>query len=421
MNPIRVLLLVVLAAVAAIFLKESIGEVLIRVPPWQLHISFSLALVITGLSFFFFYVLLRGLALFAGMPSAAAEYKQERERERNYRKLNEATRLLFEGRFGQAQKKAAAVYEVGQASDIAGMAALVAARAARGLRERELQQAWIDRARNVYGHKTTEAASLVLQAEMEIEEQDYRAAVRTLDAMQKKHGRHIATLKLEMRARRGIRDWEAMLRAVRQLQKRGGMPAHGALELKLIAHRGRLESIQTDPRAIVSYLAKLPTDERDPRLILSGVRYLLQRSATRESTQLLEEQIEQFTHPKGFKAAPFDSHKDWLSQLFRLYGEIKDGHPAQRLAHAENWLERYPNNPALLLTAGKLCCLQQQWAKAQQHLTAALEQSSSPRETASIHNELAELFEAAGQPDKVNKHYRLMAQALTTSAHTLNV
>lgn len=411
MKVARLLIVVLLAVVAAIFLRETTGEVMIRVPPWQVQLSFGLAVIISLLCFFLVYGLMRAITLFIGMPGAAVDYKIHRQRERNFCTLNEAVRLLFEGRYGHAQSKAALVYSNAEAHDIAGMAALIAARAAQKLHEPKRLQEWLARAGDSKDHKTVAAACLAIEAEMQIEMQDYHAATQTLENLQKKHGRHINSMRLEMRARRGAQDWEAMLRAVRQLNKRGGLTGPGAEELKLIAHLGQMEQIRDDAKAIEEYMTKIPDNERHLRLFQVGTRYLIQLSADNIARQLLDDMLDRCTEPDK-RQQKHDYLAYWRSQLFSLYGEIKGGNLPQRISRAEHWLSIFPDDTALLITLGRLCRRHHEQKKAQEYLERALQLEPTTTETTTIHHELAQLYEAESQPAKANKHYKLLAETL---------
>jgi HemY protein len=60
--------------------------------------------------------------------------------------------------------------------------------------------------------------------------------------------------------------------------------------------------------------------------------------------------------------------KSWSEPLVALYGRL-DGQPAaQRLRVAEGWLKKHGSSPALQVTLGRLCRLEQIWGKAEEHL-----------------------------------------------------
>lgn len=75
----------------------------------------------------------------------------------------------------------------------------------------------------------------------------------------------------------------------------------------------------------------------------------------------------------GSAAAVIESRlkKHWSEALAALYGRL-DGQPAElRLRMAEGWLKKHASSPALLLSLGRLCRIEQIWGKAEDYLRRA--------------------------------------------------
>jgi HemY protein len=102
------------------------------------------------------------------------------------------------------------------------------------MREPEKQRYWLEHART--DDPRTEAATLMLDAEMANEERRFADALAALGRLQGKQGRHIAALRLELRARQGTADWDGVLKLVRQLAKRDALPAEVVREIRTQAH-----------------------------------------------------------------------------------------------------------------------------------------------------------------------------------------
>ena len=107
-----------------------------------------------------------------GMPSRVIAYRKRRQREKSGQMFQDAVRFLFEGRFGQALKRAGEAYEAGRAP---ALAALIAARAAQRLGEPARQQEWLEKAKQQ--DVRNEAATLMLEAEMYNEERRFAEAL----------------------------------------------------------------------------------------------------------------------------------------------------------------------------------------------------------------------------------------------------
>lgn len=64
--------------------------------------------------------------------------------------------------------------------------------------------------------------------------------------------------------------------------------------------------------------------------------------------------------------------RNWSELLIRTYGELGEAGADSRLRRAENWLDKQPNSPGLLLTLGRLCIYGQVWGKANEYLQRGL-------------------------------------------------
>lgn len=378
-----------LAVAVALGARLNEGYVLLVFPPWRLEISLNLFVIAAVLLFTLFYAVLRGFAITFGLPERVRLYRERVQRERASAVFQDAVRLLFEGRFGQALKKGAEAHGAGIAP---GLSALVAARAAQRMRESGKQQGWLERAK--LDDPRTEAATLMLEAEMLNESRLFDEAVTVLKRLQEKHGRHLAALRLELRARQGCGDWNEVLRLARQLEKRDALPPELVREIKLQAHLHNLESHSGDVVQLVSYLREVPTSERSSRLAVEGARRLMALDAHQEA-QLL---IETFLDSRD--------DEDWNDELVALYGKLGGGDATGRIARAENWLRRHPEDSELLLALGRLCVGQRLWGKAQSYLEASL----AVRESREAHLELARLFDQLGREEDANRLYRESAR-----------
>jgi hypothetical protein len=102
-----VLLLAGLAVAAALGARLNDGYLLLVVPPWRAEISLNLFIIALFGLFLAFYAVLRILAATFGLPQRVRDFRMRRQRDQAGFVFQDAVRLLFEGRFGQAMKKAA--------------------------------------------------------------------------------------------------------------------------------------------------------------------------------------------------------------------------------------------------------------------------------------------------------------------------
>jgi HemY protein len=380
-----VLALFGLAVAAALGARLNDGYVLLVFPPYRAEVSlnlFALALVAVVLAL---YMVMRALAVTVGLPKRVREYRERRQRERAGLVFQDAVRLLFEGRFGQAMKKAGESYAAGTAP---GLSALMAARAAQRLREPEKLQDWMTRAMS--DDPRNEAATLMLEAEMMNESRRFDEALAALDRLQDKKGRHIAALRLELRARQGNGDWDGVLKLARQLEKRDALPPEVAREVKTLAHLENIARRRADAGQLQNYLRAVPAAEYGRRLVLAGARALVELDASDAAQKLIEGALDGY------------SEAGWQPELVALYGGLTGPGLTARIAKAENWLRQYPDEAALLLALGRMCMNQRLWGKAQSYLEASL----ALEETRDAHLALADLCDQLERSDEANRHFR---------------
>lgn len=386
----RLLWLLALCALAvgiSLAARFNEGYLLLVLPPYRAEISLNLALVLVVVLFALLYALLRAAVLIVSLPNRVSRFRDRRRVERAALAFQDALRLLFEGRFAQALKKAGEAHAAGHAP---GLAALLAARAAQRLGEPEKEKTWLERAR--LDDPRMECARLMLEAEMHLDTHNFAAAVATLQGLQAIAGRHIAALRLELRAQQGCGNWPEVLRLVRLLEKREGLTPALAQELKCQAHQENIRRQQADLGQLLDYLRQLPARENSPRLARPLAEALIEQAAHDQAQQLIEEQLD----------------VQWDSGLVKLYGQLPGRESISCIARAEQWLPEHPEDPQLLLALGRLCLKQRLWGKAQSYLEASLSLAEQ-RET---RLELARLFEQTERPEEAMPHYRAAAELL---------
>ncbi len=89
---------------------------------------------------------------------------------------------------------------------------------------------------------------------------------------------------------------------------------------------------------------------------------------------------------------------NWQAELAAIYGRLTGGEQTARIARAEGWLRRHPDDAVLLMALGRMCQRQRLWGKAQSYLEASL--SVAPSQAG--HLELARLLDQLDKPDEAN-------------------
>lgn len=168
---------VALAVAGALAAHYNDGYVLLIVPPYRTEISLNLAMLALFSGFVIFYAVLRGLALTLSLPQRVRDFRERRLRDKTAVEITEITRLIYEGRFGLALKKAVAVHASAQSS---ALAAMLAARSAQRLHEPLKQKEWLDIA--VQDDSKMQPACWMMEAEMLVEMQRFDEASSSCSA-----------------------------------------------------------------------------------------------------------------------------------------------------------------------------------------------------------------------------------------------
>ena len=371
-----------LAVGLVIAARQNDGFVLIQWSPWRIELSLNLFIVSLLLGVALLYSVFHFIDGLMRMPARAARYRARQRRRRAVTALRDAARLYFEGRYGHAQRSARVAVEGGESP---GLAALIGARAAHAMREQTQADEWLRQAERFDELKT---ARLMTEADILTDRREFSEALERIDVLQSGGQRHVAALRLAMRARRGLADWSGLLRVVRLLQKHRALTPEQAAPVRRQAHLGALHDL--DPAELDAYWKALPAAEReDAQVVRAMAEALVAAGQTAQARKLIESRLEQ----------------GWESALLALYAHTDGGDALGRIAKAEAWLRDHPDDAELLLALGRLCRTQQLWGKAQSYLEAAL----AVQPSRVVHVELALLAEHLERPEKAQAHFRAAA------------
>src|SRR5579859_703017 len=128
---IWILALFALAVGVVIAARYNNGLVLVVLPPWRAETSLNFAIVCALVLFLAIYVVVRTVVVTLTMSARVRAFYRRRSEARARATFNEALINYFEGRFGRAEKAAAAALKAGESP---ALSAILAARAAHGMR-----------------------------------------------------------------------------------------------------------------------------------------------------------------------------------------------------------------------------------------------------------------------------------------------
>lgn len=380
------LTLAALAVGLAVAANYNAGYVLLVIPPWRVEVSLNFFLLLAVVGFILLYWVVRLVSHTLALPRAVAAFRQRQRLHKATAAHFEAARLLQEGRFGHALRNAEKAWAN---HPVPGAAALLAWRAAHNLRDAERETLWADRVRAA-DDQGFRAARLMAEAEFALEARRFAEARDTLQLLALNGGRHIAALRLALRAERGLGNWGEVAKLVRQLEKHKALTPEQALPLRSSVLRESLRDLQGNKEGLLRYWHSLDArDREEPLLAREVAQALIAVNASVEAQQLIEQALQ----------------KHWESDLVLAYAQCNDGDLIGRIAQAEKWLVQHPRDSALLLTLGRLCRQQKLWGKAQSYLEASL--NITPQRA--VHVELAKLFDQLENSALALRHYRAAA------------
>ncbi len=391
------LLLSLLAALTALFLKTNLGNVALFVPPYRIDVSLNLALLVLVLLLGATYWAARVVQKMADFPEQVRLYRARREEIGGNRALIEAVKNFLEGRFARAEKSARAAQS---SSTTAGISALIGARAAHRMQEYARRDEWLDRA----GDDTDiETARLIASAEMLIEQRENEAALAAIDRLKGGGRRHIHAMRIALNANLQSGRWDEALKAVRLLEKRNALHPVLARKLKQAVYRELIAAPGNDPAALEAMWRSMPEADRQvPEIALEAARLFNRSEPEFGLGRLAAEAIE---------AVLQQPSAEWDDSARRLLDEYARTHavPARdQLEKIEGWLKLAPQagaapvRAALLRAAGLICLREQLWGKSKTYLLESLAVGKNPSTLLA----LARLAEAVGDEADAAAYFR---------------
>ena len=369
----------------ALLMRFNHGNVAVLWPPYRVDFSVNLAVLVLGLSFLVFHLLLVGLAKAFSLPSRVRGYRQRRQYEGARVALRDGVLALFEGRFGRAERLAQAARE----DDLlAGPAALVAARAAHRMREFDRRDRWLDLAEVDPG---SAHAGLMTEAELALEEQDPARAIAAIERLHGKGLRHIHSLRVALRAHEQSEDWVRVLQVLRQLEKRDALPQPAVRGLRVRACRALFARSAGDAAGVRELWSSLRAAERElPETVEAAAAAQAASGEQEAARRLIEQAVD----------------REFSPMLLPLYAALDTVPARERIQRAEQWRLAHGDDPDLLLALGRMCMSEALWGKAEEYLQRSLQ----GRASVAAHVAFAELCEALSRPEEAAKHFRSAAR-----------
>lgn len=384
---IWILVVAGLATGLTLLAQMNAGYVLLALPGHRVELSLNFALVLLTLAFVAAYLLVRLLLTAIELPGRVARFRAARRRENAHDLLIESLREFFAGRYARAEKTVNKAVALGEPGDIG---AVIAARAAHELRAPDRRDGYL--ARLATDPAKPDAAAAISSAQMLLDERRPEDALVALAALPKKH---TAALRLELRARQRLGQWDLVPALIDQLEKRDVFSAGRADAERRHAWRQLIEARGGEAADLAATWKRVPERYRRDAVVAGAAATAFHALGQPvEAAAVIERSLD----------------AEWDSGLVNLYGECGGAGSMRQIEHAERWLKDHREDASLLLALGRLCAQQQLWGKAQSYLEASI----AVEPTYSAHLALAQLHERLERHDAALAHHQAsLALALT--------
>jgi HemY protein len=376
---IWILVLGVLATGLTLLARLNTGYVLITLPGHRVELSLNFSLVLLVLGFALGYLLVRLLVTAIELPGRVARFRAARRRETAHATLVEALREFFAGRYAKAEKMVNQAVALGEPGDLG---AIIAARAAHELREPGRRDAYLGKL--TADPARPDAAAAISTAQMLLDERRPEDALAALAMLPNKH---TAALRLELRARQRIGQWEQVPALIDQLEKRNVFSVEQADAERRHAWRQLIQRKSGDAPGLATTWKRVPERYRRDIVVAGAAAAVFHGlGQDTEAAAIIERSLDH----------------EWDSGLVNLYGECGGNDSLRQIEHAERWLKSHRTDAVLLHALGRLCARQQLWGKAQSYLEASV----ALEPTYAAHLELAQLHERLEHADAARAHHR---------------
>ena len=365
-------------SIAAHFLLQDNGYVLINFRGYAIEMSvpvlvFALAVL---------YLLARLLVRIWQAPRALGEAAGRQRAKRSGKKATAGMIALSQGQLAKGERL---LTRAAAESPTPLLNYLAAARAAQMQGDRERRDSWLRMAYEVDEEAVN--AVLLTQAELQLADGEREQALASLTRLLESQPRHPQALRLLAELRHAEQNWQALSELLPSLRKLPNLSRRQLEDWTVDTGVGLLGQPDLDRAAIDAYWQSLPRALRKARALRRArVGALIRVNAVTEADKEIRRAL----------------RNEWDEELVTLYGEIELPDASRQLSVLEGWLRKRPEDPALLLAAGRASMRNKLWGKARSYLESSLAARPDPM----AYNVLGQLMLQLGDGDGATDAFR---------------
>jgi len=234
-------------------------------------------------------------------------------------------------------------------------------------------------------HETTPGSRFAValtQAQLQMSIGQWEQCLATLLQLRSEAPKHTLVMTMLASCYEELHDWQALIEMIPVLKKTKALATDEIDQLQLLAWTHRLEAEKTDLEGVFGSVPK--ELRRRGTLVVHYAQMLLANGNVRQAETVVRTALEH----------------TWDDALVELYGRIVSSDVARQLIVAEAWLKARPNDAGLLLCLGRICLMNQQWAKAREYLEVSLRLLRNP----AVYGELGRLCSALGDVSRGSEY-----------------
>ncbi len=376
--------LLVASVAAALWFEQQDGFVLVRIG--ELTLQSSLFVAVAGV--LVFWVL---MSLVAGVlrrlvrtPGRLRLRWSEHRSDRAQQLLVDGLVELAEGRFEKAERHLEGTAQAADQPLLHHLLAAIAAQRQGHWQRRDdlLAKADADtpRARVAIG---------LVQAQLQIEAEQWEQALATLGWLSEKAPRNHRVISLLARVYKALDDQDGLADLLPLLQQQQALPDAEVADIERRALQRELAGLGEDAGsdALAAVWKKLPKSrQRIPALQAVYARALMAADCPATAERELKRWLRQH----------------WSPELVAVYGELVTDPPQRAYEQLSTWLQERPDDPALLYASAQQALRCEFWGQARSYLEAAVARETS----ADMLRSLAALYEQLDEPEQARQCYR---------------
>ena len=381
---IAVLLTLILAAGLAVAIQHDPGYILIAYGQTTVEMTIWVGLAVLAVLIFLFVVVFISLRRGAKVTDKIGSFWSDRKANRGRSHTTLGMIAFIEGNWEKSRRL---LTDALKGSEAPLINYLLAARASHALGDAAASRHYLGLA-----EETSAKASIAValtQAEMQVDNGRLEEALATLTRARRNAERHPSVLCLLEKVYSGLHDWTSLLELLPDLRKHKVLPSEKIDSLERQALMGQLEqaALQSDVSVVLQWWKHLSrTWQRDADLTLAYCRTLVALGDQASAEKVLRQSLKQ----------------NWSSNLVLLYGLIAGVDISRQLSTAEAWLKDHSDDPALLLSVGRLSLRNELWGKAKEYF----EQAYSRNPNAELCFELGRLLNNMGEQTAAERYTR---------------